>query len=93
MARWVGALVIALACICGSARADCADFSDISGWKLIDSHTIVLYRGSCAAAILQVPWCWIFPTSRIQLLKTYMCPWDRIVVDGTVCVVTEITNL
>ncbi|GIV53028.1 MAG: hypothetical protein KatS3mg038_3549 [Candidatus Kapaibacterium sp.] len=93
MVRWVVGLCIALASVFGKAHADCADVSNVTGWSYVDSHTIILYQYSKPIALLKVPWCYIYSTSRIRLLKTYMCSWDKILVDGTVCDVTEIKNL
>jgi hypothetical protein len=93
MVRFWVALCVVLIAVCGRSVADCANVSGVTGWRSIDSHTIVVYRGTQPIALLKIPWCFIFTTSQIRFLKTFICPWDKILIDGKVCDITEIRNL
>jgi hypothetical protein len=93
MVRFWIALCVVLIAVCGRSVADCANVSGVTGWRYIDSHTIVVYRGTQPIALLKIPWCFIFTTSQIRFLKTFICPWDKILIDGNVCDITDIYNL
>lgn len=65
--------------------AACADLSKATNWSNINNHKIIMYQGSKAIAILDVPYCEINPSSSIALDKEYVCNWDKIIVSGVSC--------
>lgn len=72
------------------AAAACADLSNATNWSNINSHKIIIYRGSKAIAIVEVPYCDIYPSSTIGLDKEYICDGDRIIVSGNACDIRSI---
>jgi len=70
--------------------ADCAELKNYTNWTLEDEHTIVFYVGNTPLASLNVPYCEIFPSSSIRLLKSYVCDSDNIVIDGKECSIIEV---
>jgi hypothetical protein len=67
------------------AWAACAEISNATNWSNINTHKIIVYRGSKAIAILDIPYCDIYPSSGIRLDKEYICDGDKIIVSGTAC--------
>ncbi len=72
------------------AWAACADLSDVTNWSNITTHKIIMYRGSKAIAILEIPYCNIYPSSSIGLNKEYICNWDKIIVSGMACEIRSV---
>ena len=81
-------LVLGLASI--SARAACVDLSNATNWSNINTHKIIMYQGSKAIAVLNVPSCDIYPSSSIKLDKAYICNGDNIFVSGVACKIHDI---
>ena len=75
------------------AYAGCVDVSSVTSWSRIDTHTIIVYRGSTPLALLKMPYCYIYPSSEIRFVKNYICNWDKIIVDGEVCDITKVERL
>jgi hypothetical protein len=70
--------------------ADCADLKDYTNWTLEDGHSIIFYIGNKPLASLNIPYCDIFPSSNIRLLKSYICDSDNIEIDGKECSIIEV---
>jgi hypothetical protein len=68
-----------------SSWAACVDLSKATNWSNINNHKVIMYQGSKAIAILDVPYCEIYPSSSISLDKEYVCNWDKIIVSGVSC--------
>ena len=73
------------------AWAACADLSNATNWSNINTHKIIVYRGSKAIAILEIPYCDISSSSTIGLDKEYVCDRDKIVVSGVSCDIRSIS--
>ena len=71
--------------------AACADLSNVTNWSNINTHKIIMYRGNKAIAILDIPYCNIYPSSSIELNKEYICNWDKIIVSGTACDIHKVS--
>jgi hypothetical protein len=65
--------------------ADCADLGRYTRWILETSHTVLFYDGQTPLARMEIPYCEITPLSTIQLLNSYVCDSDEIMVDGVAC--------
>lgn len=86
--------VILLVSLVGiTAWADCVDLSLATSWARIDLHRIIIYRGRTAIALLEIPYCYVYPTSEIILIEDWICNWDKIIVDDEVCDVRRVTRL
>lgn len=68
-----------------SAWAACADVSNATNWSNISTHKIIMYQGSKAIAVLDIPYCDIYPSSSIRLNKVHICNGDKIIVSGVAC--------
>lgn len=73
-----------------SAWAACADLSYATNWSNINTHKIIMYWESKAIAILDIPYCDIYPSSSIRLNKAYICNGDKILVSGAACDIRNI---
>jgi hypothetical protein len=78
---------------CTMAWAECADVSGATSWSRIDTHKIIIYRGSTPLALLDIPYCYIYSTSEIRFIKDYVCNWDKIIIDGEVCDIRNVERL
>jgi hypothetical protein len=73
--------------------ADYVSIYGVTSWSRIDSHTIILYRGSTAVAKVEVRYAFIYSTSTIKFTKDYIGPWDEIIIDGESCDITDVKRL
>lgn len=75
------------------AWAGCANLSGANKWERIDTHTIIIYRGSNAIALLKIPYCYIYPSSNIRIIKENVCNWDKIIIDDEACDIRNVERL
>ena len=73
------------------AWATCADLSNATNWSNINTHKIIIYRGSKAIVIMEIPYCDIYPSSTIGLNKEYLCDGEKIIVSGAACTIRSIS--
>ena len=71
--------------------ADCASFGGFTGFYL-NHNTVTLYSNNIPYLKFDVM-CDIKQTSRIQLLKGYMCDGDEILVDGSRCTILNVNSV
>lgn len=72
--------------------ADCCDFGGYGGNYSIEGYnTVILYSGGTPMGRFSVQ-CSIQSNSKVQLIKTYMCDGDEILVDGSRCMVNNVTS-
>ena len=74
------------------ALADCVSLVSFTDWFAQDTHNVVFYRGSRPLGTLNVPDCSINPSSTIRLSKSYVCDFDKIVIDGEECTIMTVTS-
>lgn len=65
--------------------ADCLDLGRFTSWVIEGTHTIVFYAGVKPIARLEIPNCEIQTTSKIRLIKSYVCDSDEIEIDAEAC--------
>ena len=70
--------------------ADCADIGGFSSFS-VDGSTVTLYSGGTPYARFDTQ-CNIQPTSKLQLIKGYMCDGDEVLVDGFRCTILNVTS-
>ena len=75
------------------ACAGCADLSNTTSWANINPHKILIYRGSKAIALLEIPYCDIYPSSSIRLGKEYICDGDKVLVASVACDIRTVVIL
>jgi len=73
------------------ALADCADLGGFTSFALTGGNTVTLYSGSRPYAKFDVQ-CGIQPTSKLQLIKGYVCDGDEVLVDGSKCTILNVTS-
>jgi hypothetical protein len=93
-----GLLVISalLLCLIGSvARADYVyDATSTTQWQFIDTHTIILVKSARPYALVKMPFCFIYSSSRLQVLTDDLGPYQgKILVDDEVCEPQEVVRL
>jgi hypothetical protein len=74
------------------ALADCADIGGFSSFSVSpSSNTVTLYSGNRPFAKIDIR-CDIQPTSSLQLIKSYVCGGDEVLVDGNRCTILSVTS-
>ncbi len=70
--------------------ADCGDIGGFSSFS-VSGSTVTLYSGGTPYVKFDVQ-CSIDSTSKLQLIKGYVCDGDEILVDGSRCTVLNVTT-
>ncbi len=84
-------LVLALLLASAAARADYA-YGPFNTWRLIDNHNIILE--GAGKFLVKLPYCFVNGASSVHVLSDQLGPYDgKILVDGTICDVTEVHRL
>jgi len=71
--------------------ADCADLGGFTSFALTGGNTVTLYSGSRPYAKFDVQ-CDIQSTSKLQLIKGYVCDGDEVLVDGSKCTILDVNS-
>jgi hypothetical protein len=71
--------------------ADCADIGGFSSFSVSGGNTVTLYSGNTPFVKFDVQ-CSIDSTSRLQLIKGYVCDGDEVLVDGSRCTILNVTS-
>ncbi len=72
--------------------AECTDLGGFTNFSLQGGNTVVLYSGSRPVASFDSN-CSIESSSKIELIKSYVCDGEEILVDGERCTIMEIKPL
>jgi hypothetical protein len=83
---WLGILLV----FPGIVLADCAGIGGFSSFS-VDGNTVTLYSGTDPYVTFDVD-CDIKPTSNLQLIKSYVCGGDEILVDGSRCTILNVNS-
>ena len=73
--------------------AECTDIGGFQNFSLQGLNTVILYSGSRPVARFDVQNCSVQPSSKIELIKTYVCDGEEIMIDGERCTIMEIKPL
>jgi hypothetical protein len=71
--------------------ADCADIGGFSSFSVTGSNTVALYLMNKPFVKFDVQ-CNIDPTSKLQLIKGYVCDGDEVLIDGSKCTILNGTS-
>lgn len=71
--------------------ADCADLGGFTSFSVTGGNTVTLYSGTKPFVKFDVQ-CDIQPTSRLQLIKGYVCDGDEVLVDGSKCTILNVVS-
>lgn len=75
------------------SSAECTDLGGFNSFSLQGANTVVLYSGSRPVARFDVQTCSVDPSSKIELIKSYVCDGEEILIDGSRCTIIEIKPL
>ncbi len=70
--------------------ADCADIGGFSSFS-VTGNTVTLYSGNTPFVKFDAQ-CDVEPTSKLQLIKGYVCDGDEVLVDGSKCTILGIDS-
>ncbi len=76
-----------------AALASCVDFGNVTAWSRFDAHTIIVYQNQRPIALLKIPYCYVYSSAEIRMIKEYVCDWDKIIVDDDVCEITRVERI
>jgi hypothetical protein len=71
--------------------ADCADIGWFNSFS-VTGNKVTLYAGPKPFLAFDVQSCEIKPTSKIQMIKNYICDGDEILIDGLTCVILDVKS-
>jgi hypothetical protein len=71
--------------------ADCADLGSFSGFSVTGGNTVTLYSMNKPFVKFDVQGN-IDPTSKLQLVKGYVCDGDEVLVDGFKSTILNVTS-
>jgi hypothetical protein len=71
--------------------ADCADLGSFSSFSVTGGTTVTLYSMNKPFVKFDVQ-CDISPTSKLQLIKGYVCDGDEVLVDGSKCTILNVVS-
>ncbi|MGZ3514544.1 MAG: hypothetical protein ACXU93_11405, partial [Thermodesulfobacteriota bacterium] len=69
---------------------DCADIGGFNSFS-VGGNTVTLYSGNKPYVKFDVQ-CEIESTSKLQLIKSYVCDGDEVLVDGSKCTILNIVS-
>jgi hypothetical protein len=72
--------------------SDCVDLGRATSWYVQGAHSIIFYGGLMPIARVAVPYCTLNPSSSIRLLKSYVCDGDKIMIDGSGCLIMSVSS-
>jgi len=70
--------------------ADCTDLGGFSSFS-VTGNTVTLYSGNTPFVKFDAQ-CDVEPTSKVQLIKGYVCDGDEVLVDGSKCTILNIVS-
>ena len=72
--------------------ADCADLGGFTSFSVSEGgNTVTLYSRNTPFVKFDVQ-CDIQPTSKLQLIKGYVCDGDEVLVDGSKCTILNVNS-
>ena len=72
--------------------SDCVDLGRANSWYVQGGHSIIFYSGPTPVARVTVPYCTLSSSSSVRLLKSYVCDGDKIIIDGSACMIMTISS-
>ncbi len=75
----------------GVVLADCGDIGGFTSFSVTGGNTVTLYSMNAPFVKFDVQ-CDIQQTSKLQLIKGYVCDGDKVLVDGSKCTILNIVT-
>jgi hypothetical protein len=92
MGKKIFLLFMALFFVPSVVMGECLDVRGATDWYVQGGHTVIIYREITPLAYLNIPYCILRASSEIQLLKTYLCDGDKILIDGDRCTIRSVRS-
>ncbi len=73
--------------------AECTDIGGFDNFSLEGANTVVLYSGSNPVARFDVQNCQVSTSSKIRLIRSYVCDGNEVMIDDARCTIMEIRPL
>ena len=70
--------------------SDCTDFTRMTGWAVLGSHSIIFFAGNSPLATVNLQSCTLDSSSDIRVMKRYVCDSDSIIVNGHECAIMSL---
>jgi hypothetical protein len=74
-----------------AVSADCIGVSFFDNFIIQADDTVILYNGTVALVKLTVD-CNVEPSSKIRLLRNYLCGGDNILIDDSTCKIVSVKS-
>ena len=74
----------------GLCLAECTEIGFFNRFVIEKPQRVILYLGSVPIVRFDVMDCEVKPTSNIELIKSYVCDGNEIMIDGVKCTIMEI---
>ncbi len=71
--------------------ADCTGLGRMNRWVVQDNGSIIFYYNNVVLATVELQDCTLSSSSRVDLLKDFVCQGDHISVDGETCTILSLT--
>jgi hypothetical protein len=71
--------------------ADCADLGGFTSFSVTGGNTVTLFSGNTPFVRFDVQ-CDIQQTSKLQLIKGYVCDGDEVLIDGSKCTILNVNS-
>ncbi|MGZ3493957.1 MAG: hypothetical protein ACXWM6_04555 [Thermodesulfobacteriota bacterium] len=71
--------------------ADCADLGGFTSFSVTGGNTVTLYARNTPFVKFDVQ-CDIQQTSKLQIIKGYVCDGDEVLVDGSRCTILNVVS-
>jgi len=75
-----------------ASMADTVNIFGANRWSRIDTHTIIVYRGTKAICLVKT-WGFIYTTSEIRFTDDTISSFDKMIIDGNVEDIREVKRL
>ena len=75
----------------GAVSADCIGVSFFDNFIIQEDDTVILYNGQVALVKLDLD-CNVEPSSKIRLLRNYLCSGDNILIDDSNCKIVSVRS-
>lgn len=72
--------------------SDCVDLGRATSWYVQGGHSVIFYGDLMPIARIDVPYCALGPSSNIRLLNSYVCDGDKIIIDGSGCLIMNVSS-
>ena len=85
---WLGLFLV----LPNFALADCGNIGGFTSFSVTGNNTVTVYTGTTPFVKFDVMDCSVDSKSKIQLIKSYVCDGDEILIDGSKCTIMSVST-